>query len=363
MLGVAVEVTGRAAGSRGTFASIYGAFRDNSSDEIADPLRFELEPLAGGAGCAVAISGRGSGQRLAWQAEPEQLCLHLASYVYAVSPWRLVHAAVLARDGRALLLCATSGTGKSTLALELARRGFELLSDELAPIPPGAGVVEPFPRAVGLRAGTLALLPWLAGAAGIRLPNAKGEFKLFVDPAAVPGLRVGGAATPRDIVFLALPRDPAVAAEEAGRTLEVTLGEGAEAAGEELARLPGVEAARRLADRDLPTWRLRVAREAAIGEALESWSRRAGAPFVASRWGAHLPPRFAGEPVVERLAASAGLLELQRHLLGRARAAGAGEPSSPARILLDLAAACRDARFWRVESGSLAATAERLAAL
>jgi hypothetical protein len=43
-----------------------------------------------------------------------------------------LHAAVLARDGRAVVFCGASMRGKSTLAAELAGRGFELLGDDSA---------------------------------------------------------------------------------------------------------------------------------------------------------------------------------------------------------------------------------------
>ena len=43
-----------------------------------------------------------------------------------------LHAAVLARDGRAVAFCGASMRGKSTLAAKLAARGFALLGDDSA---------------------------------------------------------------------------------------------------------------------------------------------------------------------------------------------------------------------------------------
>ncbi|MBL8326198.1 MAG: HprK-related kinase A [Rubrivivax sp.] len=62
-----------------------------------------------------------------------------------------LHAAVLERGGRALLLPAPSGSGKSTLCAALAFRGWRLLSDELALIDPVAGELLPLPRPVSLK--------------------------------------------------------------------------------------------------------------------------------------------------------------------------------------------------------------------
>jgi serine kinase of HPr protein (carbohydrate metabolism regulator) len=41
-----------------------------------------------------------------------------------------VHATAVARDGRAVLICGVSGSGKSDLALRLIDRGFTLVSDD-----------------------------------------------------------------------------------------------------------------------------------------------------------------------------------------------------------------------------------------
>ena len=63
-----------------------------------------------------------------------------------------VHSAVLELGGRAVLLVAPSGTGKSTMTWALSHHGFRYLSDELAPIDPGTLRVHPFPRALHLKA-------------------------------------------------------------------------------------------------------------------------------------------------------------------------------------------------------------------
>lgn len=62
-----------------------------------------------------------------------------------------LHAAVLERGGRALILPAPSGSGKSTLCAGLAFRGWRLLSDELALICPREGNLIPNPRPVSLK--------------------------------------------------------------------------------------------------------------------------------------------------------------------------------------------------------------------
>lgn len=63
----------------------------------------------------------------------------------------ILHAAVLERGGRALILPAPSGSGKSTLCAGLLFSGWRLLSDELTLICPRQGDIVPNPRPVSLK--------------------------------------------------------------------------------------------------------------------------------------------------------------------------------------------------------------------
>lgn len=70
----------------------------------------------------------------------------------------IVHAAVLERCGKALLLPAPSGSGKSTLSAALAFSGWRLLSDELALLDPRHGHVVPLPRPISLKNESIDLI-------------------------------------------------------------------------------------------------------------------------------------------------------------------------------------------------------------
>ena len=65
--------------------------------------------------------------------------------------WLSIHAAVVERGGRALILPAPSGSGKSTLCAELAYSGWRLFSDEFALIDPSDGRIWPAPRPLSLK--------------------------------------------------------------------------------------------------------------------------------------------------------------------------------------------------------------------
>jgi hypothetical protein len=63
----------------------------------------------------------------------------------------VLHAGAVAAGDRALLILGESWAGKTTLVQALCERGFELLSDDYAPLRASDLKVLPFPRALGLR--------------------------------------------------------------------------------------------------------------------------------------------------------------------------------------------------------------------
>ena len=62
-----------------------------------------------------------------------------------------IHAAVVERDGMALILPGEPGSGKSTLCAALISQGWRLLSDEMTLVNVGNGRITPIPRPVALK--------------------------------------------------------------------------------------------------------------------------------------------------------------------------------------------------------------------
>jgi HprK-related kinase A len=73
-----------------------------------------------------------------------------------------LHAAVIERGGRAAILPAPPGSGKSTLCAALSHRGWRLLSDELALVSLADGALSPLARPVSLKNRSLQVLPAFA---------------------------------------------------------------------------------------------------------------------------------------------------------------------------------------------------------
>ena len=123
----------------------------------------------------------------------------------------LLHAAVMERGGRALVMTGISGAGKSTLAALLGARGWRLMGDEFALVDPETGLIHPFPRLVSLKNAAIGVAekavpearfgPLLAG-------TPKGDIRHLVpDSAALAAMDV--PAEPALVLFPRFGFEPA----------------------------------------------------------------------------------------------------------------------------------------------------------
>ena len=96
----------------------------------------------------------------------------------------VIHAATLERNGRALLMPAPPGSGKSTLCAGLVARGWRLLSDEFALVDPGTRQLTPLPRPVALKNGSIDVIrTWAPDLVfGPAVLNNEGQLVAYVRP-------------------------------------------------------------------------------------------------------------------------------------------------------------------------------------
>lgn len=80
-------------------------------------------------------------------------CVSSRAHTYLI-----LHAAVVEKHGRAAILPAPPGSGKSTLCAALVSRGWRLLSDELTLIRPADGQLVPLPRPISLKNGSIEVM-------------------------------------------------------------------------------------------------------------------------------------------------------------------------------------------------------------
>lgn len=116
-----------------------------------------------------------------------------------------LHAAVAERGGRAIILPAPPGSGKSTLCAGLVFRGWRLLSDEIAVIDPADGRLVAVPRPISLKNRSIEVIGAFAPEAVFNRPveeTIKGRVAHARPPASAVQ-RAGERALPGWIV---LPR-------------------------------------------------------------------------------------------------------------------------------------------------------------
>lgn len=137
----------------------------------------------------------------------------------------VMHAAVLARGDRALMLPGFPGAGKSTLCASLALgASWRLLSDELAILDPRDGRLIPHPRPISVKNASIDVV---AGFPGARVgPVYRDTRKGDVSHLAIPDQALERAADRARVAWVLFPRFDANSpprCEEIGRTEAFTL--------------------------------------------------------------------------------------------------------------------------------------------
>lgn len=115
----------------------------------------------------------------------------------------IIHAAVVEKDGCAVILPAPPGSGKSTLCAALINRGWRLLSDELTLVRTDDGKIVALPRPVSLKNASIDIMQAYAPAAVFSpkvFDTAKGTIA-HMKPPSESVRRAGEPARPAWIIF------------------------------------------------------------------------------------------------------------------------------------------------------------------
>ncbi len=130
----------------------------------------------------------------------------------------ILHAAVLERDGSALLLAADPGSGKSTLCAGLVHAGWRLLSDELGLVRLDDGRVVPVARPISLKNRSIEVIRALGGLeVGEVCPDTTKGAVAHVRPPRDSVLRRGEPAMPAWLVFPKYSEGAALEVETEGK--------------------------------------------------------------------------------------------------------------------------------------------------
>jgi HprK-related kinase A len=131
----------------------------------------------------------------------------------------LIHAAVVERDGHALILPGPPGSGKSTLCAALIHDGWRLLSDEHTLVRVDDSEIVPFPRPVSLKDASIDIVREIAGdrTMGPRFTDTRKGTLSHLRAPSESIARWGERARPACVVFVRYRRGEDTRWEEQGK--------------------------------------------------------------------------------------------------------------------------------------------------
>jgi hypothetical protein len=135
-----------------------------------------------------------------WRAYAESVVFH--TILSEIPGYLALHAGVVSRGNKGLILCGESNSGKTTLTLGLVRAGLKFLSDEVAFMERKSGNVLPFPRSPGIREKSLAIFSDLSVHELRPTKALSGDDKWLLDVRRWVDESIGGPCRPDVILFL-----------------------------------------------------------------------------------------------------------------------------------------------------------------
>ena len=265
-----------------------------------------------------------------------------------------VHGASLVVEGRGCILAAPSATGKTTLTVELVRRGARFLSDEIAALSTAEAVQHAFPRAIGLREDSLRVLELDPDVIHAAL-RVQGEITIVVDPGQIAGNRIDVSTAPEVVLFLAPPGEASADVDPGLDYLELGFSALPECAQARLSAIPRVRSVSVLAGRPYPTLRVAYTKGERIIEETERALAGSGAVICGHHRGASLPIDYAAAPTLSPLSAGAGIMRLLPSAMNMHALAGIVPPE---KILFHLSRLLGHVQFFELTPGRLKDTAD-----
>lgn len=270
----------------------------------------------------------------------------------------LLHAGVVAWQDQGILLAADPQYGKTTLTLELVRRDFSFLSDEIAAVHRTDRTIAPFPRTLRVRPETLALvgLPMPARAADLWLG------KLHLDIDEIRPNSAGNAVPLRHVVIL---HDPSTARNVTPDTFGVLVEHIEDETLAALRRLSGVRDIQLTQQHNCSLLVIEAERHAAGIPAIEAVCADAGVLVLDVIRRPEHRPDFAGPVRRESISTSDAALALMRQFQAGHRSAILQDDhnGSAAHLFMELVTCLEQVACWRMSVGSLQNMADEISAL
>jgi len=295
---------------------------------------------------------------------PDRMDLYQFLFNYLLDQTRdffIIHGAALADREQGLILAASSGLGKSTLTLELLRRGKKFLSDELACLDREGGELRAFPRALSI---SRPVLEGFLQAGGKTLSSREriieDRAKIMIDVEALfPNAHLARCRL-QTIVFI----EPPALSPRSDQTATMELGFFTLPADflEALRKTPGLVELSAHRSGDSPMVRLAYPANVHLVPIIQALADRYGVAIRSFYPEGKAEIDYRRPPQLSILKPSAGILLLCRYVLNVP--VNPDDPDSGRqRLLASLARGARGVRFYRMTPGPLAAMADRIETL
>lgn len=284
------------------------------------------------------------------KSSPKQIALALPSLLaLGLTRYYLFHAGVVSYKGEGILICAYSALGKTTLILELLKRGFSLLSDELAPISYSTHLLEPFPRSLHISRDTLKLFPEVRFQPKKRKEDLKG--KILLDIKELPWGKLGKRCFPRYVIFLIPPGGE----KEKKHFIELAVGYLTPGFLEKLRGLEGIKEVQKISGKNFPLLRLQVKVGLKLLPDIKRVCQNAQVPMIYAHRGKTETINWLASPRLETISAGSGVLRFAQMLFISSKEALLKNKFSDnkGRLLTEIARFSKGIYFYQMVPGEI----------
>lgn len=225
----------------------------------------------------------------------------------------LIHAGVVTYNDQAVVIVADSMHGKTTTVLELVRRGFRFLSDEMAALSRSDRQVHPFPRSLRIRPGTLERVGF--GRAAQQAPVWLN--KLILDIETIKPESMGQNAAISHIVILQDPAKTGPEQQESNRVLSIYVDYLNDELLTAIKRIEGVSQVRADVIADYPLVTLQTNQRFSAMSQIEAICQEHEALILSVIWGKKSAPTFDKPARLETIPKSQAVMSLMQQFLAR----------------------------------------------
>jgi hypothetical protein len=266
----------------------------------------------------------------------------------------LFHAGAVTHGGQAVILAGDSFHGKTTLVMELVRRGSKFLSDETAAVSRASGQAFPFPRALRVRSGSLKLASFAPNPSDF--PNWFG--KTIIDIEQLKPDCLAQAAPVSRVVVLRRPNET----DTARRELVLVLDRVDDDFLAEVRQIKGVTNLHTTSQYRYPVLKLIASRKTLTFARIETLCDKHRILILDVHTGANTTPSFSGPAELTPISTSQAAMELLQRFQGGFQSAILQESGATA-LFLEMSRWLGQAKCFQLTTGPLPQMADQVSKL